>query len=106
MDLMRRVLVKASESRWLRDRAPRYRFIRSAAARFLPGENVEDALAAARRLADDGIRTLLTQLGENITVRAEAEAVTAQYLDLIERIRVAQLPTEISVKLTQLGVDL
>jgi len=106
MDLMRRILVSASENRWLRERAPRYRFIRSAASRFLPGENVEDALAAARRLADHGIGTLLTQLGENVTVRAEAEAVVAQYLNLIERIRVASLPTEISVKLTQLGVDL
>jgi proline dehydrogenase len=106
MNLVRRMLVKASESQWLRERAPRYRFIRAAAARFLPGENLQDALAAARRLADDGIDTLLTQLGENVTVRAEAEAVTAHYLDVLQRIRDARLPSEISVKLTQLGVDL
>jgi proline dehydrogenase len=106
MNLIRRMLVKASESRWLRDHAPRYGFVRAAAARFMPGEEVEDALAAARPLAESGITTLLTQLGENITERSEAERVTAHYLDLLDRIRDANLPTEVSVKLTQLGLDL
>jgi proline dehydrogenase len=106
MNPMRRILVKASESRWLRERAPRFGFVRGAAARFMPGEKPEDALAAARPLAESGISTLLTQLGENIAERAEAEAVTAHYLDLLERIRKANLPAEVSVKLTQLGLDL
>jgi proline dehydrogenase len=106
MSLMRRILVRASESRWLRNRAPRLGFVRGAAARFMPGEKPEDALAAARALAASGITSLLTQLGENIADRAEAEAVTSHYLDLLERIRQANLPAEVSVKLTQLGLDL
>jgi proline dehydrogenase len=106
MNLMRRMLVGASESRWLRNRAPRLGFVRGAAARFMPGEKPEDALAAARTLAASGISSLLTQLGENIAVRAEAEAVTSHYIDLLERIRHANLPAEVSVKLTQLGLDL
>jgi proline dehydrogenase len=106
MNLMRRMLVKASESRWLRERAPRFGFVRGAAARFMPGEKPEDALAAARSLAENGISSLLTQLGENIAERAEAEGVVAHYLDLLERIRAANLPAEVSVKLTQLGLDL
>jgi proline dehydrogenase len=106
MSLIRRMLVNASESRWLRERAPRFAFVRRAAARFMPGEDPEDALAAARGLAESGIRTLLTQLGENIAERGEAEGVTAHYLDLLDRIRSANLPAEVSVKLTQLGLDL
>jgi proline dehydrogenase len=106
MNLMRRMLVNASESRWLRERAPQFGFVRRAAARFMPGENPEDALAAARGLAECGIRSLLTQLGENIAERREAEGVTAHYLDLLDRIRRANLPAEVSVKLTQLGLDL
>ena len=106
MNVIRRILVKASESRWLRERAPRFRFVRSAAARFMPGEKPEDALAAARSLAESGVGSLLTQLGENIAERSEAENVVAHYLDLLERIRDANLPSEISVKLTQLGLDL
>jgi proline dehydrogenase len=105
MNWIRRILVSASENEWLRERAPRYRFIRSAAARFLPGEDVEAAMGAARRLARDGISTLLTYLGENVRDRSESEAVTNQYLALLDGIRAEQLPAEISVKLTQLGLD-
>ena len=105
MDPMRRMLLKASESAWLRERAARFGFVRRSAARFLPGEDEAAALAAARTLAGNGISTLLTHLGENVTSRAEAEAVTTAYLGLIERIRSAGLPAEVSVKLTQLGLD-
>jgi len=106
MSFARRILVKASENRWLRRRGPNFRFVRLGASRFLPGEKVEDALAAAESLAKNGITTLLTELGENVTERREAEAVTAHYLDLLGRIRDAGLPAEVSVKLTQLGLDL
>jgi len=105
MNPLRHALLIGSESRWLREHAPRLGFIRRASDRFLPGESADAALAAARRLADDGIATLLTHLGENVRDRAEAESVTAGYLDLLERIRSAGLAAEISVKLTQLGLD-
>jgi len=104
--MLRRSLLKASQSPWLRERAPRYGFMRRTVTRFMPGEDAADALAASRRLAENGIATVLTHLGENVADRAEAEAVTLHYLDLIERIRSAALPAEVSVKLTQLGLDL
>jgi len=103
---MRRSLLKASQSQWLREHAPRYGFMRRTVTRFMPGENVEDALAAAQTLASNGIGTVLTHLGENITDRAEAQEVTKHYLDVLDRIRAANLPAEVSVKLTQLGLDL
>jgi proline dehydrogenase len=106
MSLLRNVFLKASQSAWLRERAPRLGFVRRTAGRFLPGEDADAALAAARTLADNRISALLTHLGENVTSREEADAVTNQYLDLIARIRTAGLPAEISVKLTQLGLDL
>ena len=77
MSVMRNVLLKASESSWLRERAPRYRFIRRSVERFLPGESLNDALAAASRLAERRITTLLTHLGENVVDRSEAEGVTS-----------------------------
>jgi proline dehydrogenase len=106
MSLMRRSLLKASQSQWLRERAPRYGFMRRTVKRFMPGENVEDALAAAQTLASNGIGTVLTHLGENITDRAEAQGVTNHYLDVLNRVRTTNLPAEVSVKLTQLGLDL
>jgi len=105
MSWARRILVHASESAWLRDHAPRLRFVQRASQRFLPGERLDDAMAAARRLADSGVASLITHLGENVRDRSEAEAVTRDYLGILERIRAASLPSEISVKLTQLGLD-
>jgi proline dehydrogenase len=98
--------LKASQSQWLREHAPRYGFMRRTVTRFMPGETVEDALAAARTLASNGIGSVLTHLGENITDRAEAQEVTNHYLNVLDRIRAANLPAEVSVKLTQLGLDL
>jgi proline dehydrogenase len=106
MGLMRRSLLMASQSQWLRVRAPRYGFMRRTVKRFMPGENVEDALAAAQALASRGLGSVLTHLGENITDGAEAQEVTKHYLDVLDRIRDANLPAEVSVKLTQLGLDL
>jgi len=106
MSWMRRALVAASQSARLRERATRWRFVRRAARRFLPGENLDSALAAARTLATDGIASLLTHLGENVADRAEAEAVTEHYVGLLDHIRSAGLPAEISVKPTHLGLDL
>ncbi len=106
MSLMRTAILKASANPWMRKNAPRYGFLRRTVTRFMPGEKIDDALAAARQLAEKRIATLVTQLGENIENRAEAESVTNHYLDVLQRISAADLPTEVSVKLTQLGLDL
>ena len=106
MSLMRNVFLKASESAWLRDRATRYGFMRRSVERFMPGEALDGALGAAKRLRDEGIFAVLSHLGENVTQRSEAEEVTRGYIQALERIHDANLPAEISVKLTQLGLDL
>ena len=106
MSLMRRAILMASQSPWMRQNAPKYGVLRRTVTRFMPGEKIEDALAAASQLAEKQIATVVTHLGENIADRAEAESVTQHYLDVIDRIQAANLPTEVSVKLTQLGLDL
>ena len=106
MSWTRRALLAASQSSWLRRRAARRGFVRRAAGRFLPGETIDAAISTARALANRGLTALVTHLGENVGDRAEAEAVTTQYLELLDRIQAAQLPAEISVKLTHLGLDL
>jgi len=106
MALMRSLLLAGSQSRWLREQATRRGFVRRAVSRFMPGETVDDAIAAARTLQDTGIGSVFTHLGENIADPAEADAVTRHYLDVLDRIRMMNLRAEISVKLTQLGLDL
>jgi proline dehydrogenase len=106
MSLMRSLLLAASQDRWLRDHATRYRFVRSTVARFMPGEHFDDALQAARTLAKKKIGTVFTHLGENIKDRQEARQVTEHYLEVLDGIQNSGLRAEISVKLTQLGLDL
>src|SRR5215831_11351652 len=105
MSVMRSLLLAASQNGWMRDRASRYKFVRRSVARFMPGEDIEDALRAAKALEAKNIAGVLTHLGENIQDIAEADAVTIQYLTALRKIREAGLRTEISVKLTQLGLD-
>jgi proline dehydrogenase len=106
MSAMRSILLAASQNRWLRDRAANYWFVRRTVSRFMPGEKLDDALGAAQILKDKKIGTVFTHLGENIKDRSEAQQVTDHYLEVLDRIQQTGLPTEISVKLTQLGLDL
>lgn len=104
--LARSLLLQAANSPWLARQMSNRAFARRAVRRFMPGEDLEDALAAARKLADQKLGTLVTQLGENLTRPEEAVTVRDHYLHVLERIRERGLPTEISVKPTQLGLDL
>jgi proline dehydrogenase len=106
LGVARNILISAAQSRWLRDHAPRWRFVRRASKRFLPGERAEDALAAAKELAALGISAMPSRVGENITVSAEAEAVAEHYVGVLAGLRAAKLPGSLSVKPTQLGLDL
>jgi proline dehydrogenase len=105
MSLMRKVLLAGSTNPWLRDRATKYSFVRRSVSRFMPGEHVDDALAAAREQQPLGITTILTRLGENVTRPDEAEEVTAHYLEVMDKVAAARLDAHISVKPTQLGLD-
>ena len=106
MALMRSLLLAASQNVWLRERAVNYPFVRRSVSRFMPGETLEAALSAAGNLAQKNIGTVFTHLGENVADPGEARNVTEHYLLVLDRIRQSGLGTEVSVKLTQLGLDL
>ena len=106
MGFVRNVLLAASTSAWLRERARKARFVRRAVSRFMPGERVEDAMAAARQQQAQGITTILTHLGENLRRIDEAREVTEHYLDVLDKVNAAGIDAQISVKPTQLGLDL
>lgn len=107
MHPVRSLLLAASENRWMRANATSLPVFRKAVKRFMPGEQLEDALGAAQVLAQqDRIATVFTRLGENVTEMAEADAVTGHYVDAYGQIAQRHLDTQISVKLTQLGLDM
>ena len=106
MSIVRSALLAASQNVWLRERATKYRFVRRSVSRFMPGETLDDALGAAEGLKQKKIGAVLTRLGENVADRGEAQQVAEHYLEVLKRTKAQGLGTEISVKLTQLGLDL
>jgi proline dehydrogenase len=106
MGVARNALLWISENRKLREALPRYKFIRRAVSRFMPGENLEDAIAGADRLKQQSINTVFTHLGENVSDAAEAKKVTTDYGEMLNQIQKSGLDTHVSVKLTHLGLDL
>lgn len=104
--MLRQSLLWASRNPWLSRRLPRQPFVRRAVRRFMPGETAEAALEEAERLRNRGMTTLLTRLGENVAAADEAAEVAAHYRDVLARVDERGLDAELSVKLTQLGLDL
>src|SRR5262249_55076157 len=101
--MMRKALLWASTNAWMRERAMRTAFVRRSVVKFMPGEKLEDTIAAAKALKPTGINTILTRLGENITRIEEAEEVFQHYMKVIDLVKSAGLDAQISVKPTQLG---
>ena len=102
---MRKILLAGSTNAWLRERATKTAFVRRSVSRFMPGETIDDALRAAAALKADGITTILTKLGENITTADEAEEVTQHYLEVLDKVGMSGLDAQVSIKPTQLGLD-
>jgi proline dehydrogenase len=102
----REALLLAGRNRWLSEHLPRYRSVRATVGRFMPGERMEDAIAAAERLAGEGISATFTYLGENVESAADADAVVDHYLRLQDLIEECGIDAEVSVKPTHLGLDL
>src|SRR5260221_12429612 len=100
MSVMRSLLLAASQNGWLRERAANYAFVRRSVVRFMPGENIDDALAAAKLQEGKRIGGVFTDLGENIRDASEADELARHYLLDLERTRPAELHTETLAKLT------
>jgi proline dehydrogenase len=87
--------------------ASRYgmRSSRSFARRFIAGEQVDEALEAAREVERQGLMVTLDLLGESVASRGDALVATTGYIGVIEAIERAGVGRNISLKLTQLGLD-
>lgn len=95
-------------SAWLKRMASRYGMAgeRGFAKRFIAGERIEDAIGAARAVEARGLRHTLDYLGESVSNAAAAAAATAEYLRIIEQVTAAGIGRNLSLKLTQLGLDI
>jgi proline dehydrogenase len=101
---MRRLLLWCAQNPWLASHVPRWGFARRAVRRFLPGEGFDSALKAAVDFRAKGVGALFTLLGENITDLEDANRVVQHYEEVLAAS--TDIGAEISVKPTQLGLDI
>ena len=101
---MRWLLLWCAQNKWLSSHVPTWGFARRAVRRFLPGEEFESALREAVEFKKQGIGALFTRLGENLTALDEATEVVRHYEEVLAAS--SELGAEISVKPTQLGLDI
>ena len=106
MAVMRNFLLWCSDNPTLRNKIPQLSFVQQALKRFMPGEEINDAITASKEFSDIGIPSILSRLGEDLKNLSEADEVTDHYLSVIDKIAEENLDIEISLKLTQLGFSL
>ena len=104
--MLRQLLLYLSTQAWAYELILSNPLTRAMAWRFVAGEDVDSALAAVRALAARRVMATLDHLGENVSSEAEAVAGTDAAIDLLRRIEAAGLRSHVSIKLTQLGLDL
>ena len=95
-----------ARSRILKTLATRYGIGRVGfARRFIAGETIEDAIAAVRAIEARGMSHTLDHLGESVATLAEADAATRAYLRIMDAVAQAGIGRNLSLKLTQLGLN-
>ena len=106
MQPMRSVFLALSRSEFLRAMARGFGPARSMARRFVAGETLEEAITAVQALNQGGLHATLDHLGENVLSEIEARDDATEVLDLLDAIEASGVQSGVSIKLTQLGLDL
>ena len=101
--MLRRAILAAAHSPRIQRLVRRYG-MRLGAARFVAGESLDEAVVTLRRLNEQGLRTNTTLLGEDVADAESAERVVDQYKEVLQRIAAEGLQTNVSLKLTHLGL--
>jgi proline dehydrogenase len=104
--MMRAILLHLSENKNLAPLIMRNGVSRRVAQRFVAGDNLDDAIIAARNVNRANQAASLDLLGENVSDEAGARAAEAGYAAIFDRIAQEKLNANVSLKLTQLGLDL
>ena len=104
--MVRSTLLKLSESKKFARWVTSNQTTRKMSHRFVAGEGLEEAIAAARVCNDRGMSVSLDYLGENVATAADAQRARDAYLEVFDRIAAEKLDANVSCKLTQLGLDM
>jgi len=106
MPILRSAFIALSKNSTLRSFCENTRFGRRMSSRFVAGMEIDDALRVAEALNHQGMLVTLDSLGESVSTEAEAQKAAAIYHELLDWIDARKLKANISVKLTQMGLEL
>ncbi|MDO9129856.1 MAG: proline dehydrogenase family protein, partial [Anaerolineales bacterium] len=104
--MLRSFLIYLSKADWAQKLMTRWKFAWGAASRFVAGEKIEDAIRAVRELNARGINATLDHLGEHTSTPDEAKQATQDILEVIHQISCCEVRSNVSIKLTQIGLAL
>lgn len=103
---MKNLLLYLSRQSWMKSAITGFPLSRNVARRFVAGDSIDDVIRVTRELNGRGKSVTADHLGEHVTDVAEVYAAHAQYLELIDRIRAERLDANVSVKLSEMGLDI
>jgi proline dehydrogenase len=106
MPLLRSLFIALSHNRPLRRFSERSKLGVRLSSRFVAGMEIDDALRVAESINKQGMAVTIDSLGESVTSEAEARAAAQIYHLLLDAIFARKLNANISVKLTQMGLNL
>src|SRR5882762_3165420 len=104
--LTRSALIYLSRQEGLKEFAARFRTFKKLTTRFVAGETIEEAIAAIRELNVEGCSASFDHLNESVANATEAEAEVREYLQILRRIDETGINSNVSIKLTQFGLEL
>ena len=104
--LTRSALIYLSQQEGLKDFATRFKPFKKLTTRFIAGENIEEAVAAIGEVNTRGCTASFDHLNESVASTAETEAEVREYLDVLARIDESGIDSNVSIKLTQFGLEI
>jgi proline dehydrogenase len=104
--LTRSALIYLSRQEGLKDFAARFSLFRKLTTRFIAGETIDEAVAAIREINAGGCTASFDHLNESVSRAEETEAEVAEYLNVLARIDETGIKSNVSIKLTQFGLDI
>ncbi len=104
--MLRSFLIYLSKAKWAQRIVTSWGFAWRAASRFVAGSTIQDAIRAATELNAKGINVTMDHLGESTTTREDAVKAADNILELFDQIHASGVRANVSVKLTQIGLEL
>jgi proline dehydrogenase len=104
--LTRSALIYLSRQEGLKEFAARFSLFRKLTTRFIAGETIDEAIAAIRDINARGCTASFDHLNESVSSVAETEAEVREYLDVLAQIDETGIDSNVSIKLTQFGLEI